>query len=247
MLSTSLIIRAQALAFQDRELAPCPATLLPFLSLYGILQAQTSCHLSQEGSGAEVGLSNICSPGAKWVHASDDQWVLMGQYDSLQDKDKARLDLQASWGHRAQVDGQSQPLASCSRPLMKATSNYKNEKCAVHRQLTPSNTKHSQSVYVSPWPCNVGSLGSLSQSFLPQGGNSSVFSLRMSRANINPSQRRAVTYDREDKNTMRERRVPSINNGGEIGSHRHKNETGPLFYTIHTHTKSTQNRGGIWP
>lgn len=62
----------------------------------------------------------------------------------------------------------------------------------------------------------------------------------MSRANINPSQGRAVTYDRENKNTMGERTVPSINDGTNVDV-QNWTATGTrmkldLYFTPYTHT-----------
>lgn len=105
----SLIIRAQALVFQHRQLASCPITSLLLLRSDGMLQAKNFCHLSQERSGFDVGLSNNCSPRPRWDDASDASVIptSVGRDEPFHYQDKPRLLRRASWQHKAEVDGQS--------------------------------------------------------------------------------------------------------------------------------------------
>lgn len=59
----SLIIRAQALVFQHRQLASCPITILLLLRSDGMLQAKNFCHLPQRGVGLTWAFPMIAAQG----------------------------------------------------------------------------------------------------------------------------------------------------------------------------------------
>lgn len=98
----SLIIRAQSLVSQHRQLAPCPATIRLLLRLHGMLQAESFCHPSK-GRVSLMGAFQIAAAqgrGETMLGRISDS-TSVEQDNSLRSQDKPRFPLQASWKHTA--------------------------------------------------------------------------------------------------------------------------------------------------